>query len=441
MVFFPCLILLSACAPLSSYHLQVEERIAHHRYAEADALVEKEKERYGERNAVLYHMDRAMTLTLSGRYPESNKHLELAEQRIDELYTRSVTTAAGAMLTNDNLLPYEGEDFEKVMLYILGALNYVALGQWDDALVEARRVDHTLTLLNDRYERKNVYKEDAFARYLSGILYESRGELNDAFIAYRKADETYEDYRKVYGTEPPSWLPSDLLRLSDALHLPDEFQEYRVRFPEISFEAYPEISRKGELIFIALNGRSPVKEDFFLDAPIPDGRGGLYLLRVALPRMVPIPSRIDRTQVTVRNGDFRTEADAERVEDITAIGEKNLEDRISRITAKAIARVTSKYLASLEIRKKAAKEGGEAAGALAGFLTNVYSATTEQADKRSWRTLPGDIRLARIRMPPGTYEVEILAYGSSGQVLEREVFPTVTVRAGEKTFLSRRLAW
>jgi len=86
------------------------------------------------------------------------------------------------MLSNDLTLPYEGEDFETVLINVVAALNYVLLNQWDDALVEARKVDHKLNVINDRYDKKNVYKEDAFARYLSGILYEGKGELNDAFI-------------------------------------------------------------------------------------------------------------------------------------------------------------------------------------------------------------------------------------------------------------------
>ena len=54
-----------------------------------------------------------MTLHLSGDYENSNRYLEDAEKRIDSLYTKSITTESGAMFTNDNLLPYEGEDFEK----------------------------------------------------------------------------------------------------------------------------------------------------------------------------------------------------------------------------------------------------------------------------------------------------------------------------------------
>ena len=73
------------------------------------------------------------------------------------------------------------------------ALNFAAQGLPDEALVEARKVDLKLKEYARQYEGKNAYQEDAFARYLSGILYESTGEINDAFIAYKKAYEAYAD--------------------------------------------------------------------------------------------------------------------------------------------------------------------------------------------------------------------------------------------------------
>ena len=35
------------------------------------------------------------------------------------------------------------------------ALNYALLNQWQDALVEARRIDHRLNVLSDRTRRTN----------------------------------------------------------------------------------------------------------------------------------------------------------------------------------------------------------------------------------------------------------------------------------------------
>ncbi|HZR47496.1 MAG TPA: hypothetical protein VFA47_12365, partial [Candidatus Manganitrophaceae bacterium] len=106
---------LSACAPSGHYQRQIEQDLLSNRYAEADAIIEKNKESYGDRNRLLYYLDRGMTLHLGGRYEESNAFFEKADAEIERLYTQSISTHAGAMLTNDNLLPYEGEDFEKVL--------------------------------------------------------------------------------------------------------------------------------------------------------------------------------------------------------------------------------------------------------------------------------------------------------------------------------------
>ena len=76
-----------------------------------------------------------------------------------------------------------------------------------------------------------AYRDDGFARYLSGILYESTGDVNNAFIAYRKAYETFDASRAWSRTGVPAQLRADLLRTADALHLSQELTEYQICFP------------------------------------------------------------------------------------------------------------------------------------------------------------------------------------------------------------------
>jgi hypothetical protein len=431
------LLFLTACGPSLRHQQLVDQHLSSHRYADADTVVEKNKNDYGDRNLLLYYLDRAFLLHLAGRYEESNRFFEKATVEIDRLYTQSLSTHAGAMLTNDNLLPYEGEDFETVLIHLFSALNYAALEQWDDALVEARQVDARLNLLNDRYTQKNVYKEDAFARYLAGILYETRGESNDAFISYRKAYEAFQGYKKHYTTPIPSRLGVDLIWITNTLHLSEEQEEYQRLFPEAVSIASgkPSDQQGGEVVVVTYEGRSPVKEDYFIDAPVPDGRGGVYLVRVALPRFVPRPSKIGSVEVTFRQGETLLKQRADLMEDITAIAKKNLEDRIARISSKAIARATAKYAAARTAKRQARKKGGEGAEILTGFLTNVYSLATEQSDKRSWRTLPAKIRLARISLPPGEWEVRIAYYSDQGRLIEERPIPSLKIEKGKPQFL------
>ena len=432
-ILFP---LFSSCAPPVQHYAKVDNLLAQGLYSEADSVIEKEGKQYGEKNEILYNLDRAMTLHLAGRYGESNNYLEKSEKKIEYLYTKSITTETGAMFTNDNFLPYEGEDFEKVMLNVIAALNYVYLHEWDDALVEARKIDHKLNLFNDKYEKKNIYKEDAFARYLTGIVYEARGENNDAFIAYRKAYETYTDYQKDYETPLPVTLPGDLLRITDVLQLSEEKHFYKEKFPDIKWTPEKEVAKQGEVIFFSLDGRAPLKVDFFIDAPIPDGRGGIYPLRIALPKFVIQPSKLDHVEVELINPEGVVSSQKMFLaEDIAAIAVKNLENRIARITAKAIARATAKYIASYELKKKTGDD--PFAKFLVDIGTGVYSVASEQADKRSWRTLPAKIRMARLTANSGTYTLKVEYYASGNWLIAHKDFP-VTIKAGEKKFLSNR---
>jgi hypothetical protein len=378
-----------------------------------------------------------MTLHLAGRYEESNRFLTAAEEKIEALYAVSISQEAASFLLNDNTLSYEGEDFEKVMINILSAINYASLGLWDDALVEARKVDHKLSLLNDRYEKKNVYKEDALARYLSGILYEAKREYNDAHIAYAKAYEAFLENRKNYQTPLPAMIGPDLLRTSDAIGLIEEKAEYTQLFPNAAWESERELAANGEVIFLAFVGRSPVKIDRFVDIPIPDGQGGIYPVRIAFPQFVRQPARI--REVEIRAGDPPSAPrKAERVEDVSAIALKNLDDRIGRISAKAIARATAKAAGALKIRREAAKSKDPGRKFLTDLVTDLYSLGTEKADKRSWRTLPAEILLARIVLPPGSRRLSVRYLDERGNAVEERSFE-IELKAGEKKFLTDRM--
>ena len=64
---------------------------------------------------------------------------------------------------------------------------------------------------------------------------------------------------------------------------------------------------------------------------------------------------------------------------------------------------------------------------------------TESADTRSWLTLPEHVHLARLSLPPGTYDLNVEILGRRGEVLGTQVVPGVTVVPGDWTFISRRV--
>ena len=138
-------VVLNGCAASHRYAL-VEQTIVSGDVQRAPQIIEQAEREYGSEGRVLYDMDLGMTLHIAGQYQASNAVLEQAEDEVERLYTRRVTAETKAFFTNDTKLPYEGDLYEQTMINVVKALNYAALGNWTEALVEARKIDHRLNV-------------------------------------------------------------------------------------------------------------------------------------------------------------------------------------------------------------------------------------------------------------------------------------------------------
>ncbi len=463
--------MLPACAPTLPY-ARIDRALQDGNPAEGIAIIEKSHDAYGSKSETLYLMDKGMIEYVASRYNESVQSLSKAEVLTEDLYTRRIHTEVEAFLTSDNALPYEGEEFEKVLLNVLMALDYAQLGLWDDALVEARKVDHKLLVLADRNQKRMTYSKDALARYLSGVLYEATGDFNNALVAYRLAHDAFQQYRQAYGTPTPDLLRQDLLRVSEALGLTQEYEEYKQNFSGITWQSEASVQGMGELVFITYAGHAPFKRDAFVDIPFSydamnvvlatnlynryasqeyrTAQSILYgltgrIVRIAIPRFVRRPSGIAYTEAVIVAHNSRYTSRSVLMEDITAIAVKDLEERLVRTAAKAVARATWKYAMAEGVRvgaRSAAsgqRDGGQLIGAVAGALAHIFAVATEEADKRSWATLPDRIHVGRLKVPPGTYDVELRHIGLSGGVVATQVIRGVAVAERGKRFVSARV--
>jgi len=130
-------------------------------------------------------MHRGLLLHYAGRYEESNEVLQRAEAIIDDRYTRSVSLALLSIVTSDRALAWLPSDTERLMVNYYGALNYLALGDPEEAAVEARRLSRLLELgEEDELEPDEVTMRELL-RYFAGSVFEASGNSNDAAVAYR----------------------------------------------------------------------------------------------------------------------------------------------------------------------------------------------------------------------------------------------------------------
>jgi hypothetical protein len=464
------LVFLTGCSPSANRYLLIEQSLLAGDPVKAASIVEQDKEEYGEKSRLLYGMDRGLTLQLAGDYRQSNMVLEQAEEVVEQLYTRTIRSETAAFLTNDNALPYEGDAYEHVLINVVKALNYAAQGDLTEALVEARRIDHRLNVLGDRVKESNGYRNDGFARYVSGILYEAAGDLNNAFIAYRNAFEAYEAMRGWSRVPYPPSLPADVQCMAEALGLTAELEGYRGKFPDAVWEPASARRQLAQVVMISYNGRAPEKEDRYIDLPISLNALQLVLLnrglsqssrqrdravadsvlyglsgrvvRVALPRLVSHKTQVPFEIMTLKDAQERPlTVRSEPVHSVTALAEKSLADRMPAITAKALARAASKFAmaeaATIGAQQAAGRDAGPWVGLLVGLLTKGFAVMSEEADKRSWRTLPDEIHVARARVAPGRYQVTIRPSGQRAATETEE--QTLYLEPGQTAFIIQRV--
>jgi hypothetical protein len=250
------LALVAGCATYGEGMDKALEQVEQGKYQQADKSLQKSLDPTGD-DRLLYHLERGTILHLAGDFAASNTHLEKAHELADSLHSDSAEDALSAAMVNPREATYRGADFERVYINYYKALNYLMLAQQQEdeaarseklegARVEIRRLDNKLSAIAfDKGNYKDVkdteektfvklldlfqkfqgnwldeewlvFREDAYARYLAGVLYEKNGELDDARIAYQKAAELYEaGYTKQYHLNPgmaeQAWL--DTIRI------------------------------------------------------------------------------------------------------------------------------------------------------------------------------------------------------------------------------------
>ncbi|HEX7043029.1 MAG TPA: hypothetical protein VF203_00305 [Burkholderiales bacterium] len=422
-------LLAAGCATWTQSFREIERHLAAERYAEALEALERQGD--ADREPLLYQLNKGMLLHMAGRYAASNDAFEQAKRLIEHYSALSLREQGAMFVINDAASAYAGEEHEHVLVHLYAALNYLALGDRTGARVEALQVD--LRLREQAARGGSDYVESAFARYLAGMIYEDLGEWSDALIAYRKSYEAYQRYRERYGIGIPEPLKHDLLRLTQYLGLRDEQRRYQEAFGIAEWTDHAAWRRQGELVFILHNGLAPTKQEQV--AAVLDPTSGHYYA-IALPYYRPSPPAIRAARLEVNGIAVETEV----YEDVQALAKRTLDLKMPAITARALARMVVKARIAKAAREQARRSNDNSlAGLLLSLTTEVATVVTERADTRSWATLPSNIQLARIALPPGSYDVRVELRGSGSVSLGAFDLHDVAIEAGRKTYVSRHV--
>ncbi len=374
-----------------------------------DLAIEEFRENFTDstgRNRLLYLMELGNLMRLSGDFAGAQNLLLQADRLSDQQRGIELGPEVEAFLSSDLALEFRGSDYEKVFINYCLAVSYASENNMEDALVECRRVNDKLRVLNQNYEEnKNRYSDDAFIRYFMGILYEKAGDLNNALIAYRNSSSVYDSsYALDYGLPAPERVRSDILRLSSTLGMQSIYQDYSARWPCESWENEGPDQDHGEIVVILEAGMIPPRIEKSYTFILND-----RVYRVSLPAIA--VKRRESWSVTLSSGNTQTYGFL--AEDLTGIARANLEDHAGRDIARAVARLAVKAgvaEAGEEIVEELTEENS-GISRVTGLLLNIFGAVTERADLRAWLTLPSQIFVARLRLPEGEHPVRVEVNG------------------------------
>ncbi len=448
-----CTPLLFSCATynmsMQSYYDEVNARD----YDRALKTLESKKILKRHRNQLLYNLEAGRLHYLRKDYARSNEYFNRADYMVENI-RKSAGSIALANILNPMHETYTGEDFEQFMMHYIKALNYSNLGLTEDAVVEARRITLAGQRQDDKFNGKtNRYSKDAFAFALQGLLYESAGDINNAFISYRNAADIYLEAKGTYyGVTLPVQLQQDLLRTALLMGFEGEFTHYAKIFGQENYQ--PAANEAGELILFIEEGRAPVKEQktIYLNAD-GNGSGFLYVndqgandcydfdyryhgfsaaditragtLKIALPTYRPRSLYSNDKYLLVNGVEYRPQL----MQDINSVATNILRERYVEEMARAIARQLTKQLmqkgaeavgeaasrstdkknannnsstpAQQEDEKKKRAQKIKEAGEAAGLVMSLFNKVTEKADTRNWQSLPAFISYVRIPLREG----------------------------------------
>jgi hypothetical protein len=448
LLILPVLALLISCAGGSALRFEkLAGATANEGYLGAVADIKKNgKKLYGKNNQLLYHMDIGMLYHYAARYDSSNRYLLMAVDIVNDLFTR----------------PYE-----LVLLHQIIALNFLALGNTEDALVETRQTQLLMNELERKDKRGNKYTTDGMFHYISSISYDAAGQSDDAMISLFHAVKAFKegpvplpgpvrDY--AYYMLQKNDRVEDIKQLDIAADAPEDkiaglangeteiiLIGYAGRGPALVENNWWGTYIKDGLLMMNYKAANGMIETMQMSAPALPAKeyekaakgqktasGTTIHVSFSLPAVKELPSLTDH--FTVSGAPLTGPVATVAINNYDLQARKNLDDTRAATLTRTAIRVVLRTIAAQKAKNEMQTKS-PIANLLINVGTDILADQLENADTRSCFLIPKTVHIARIPVKPGTYTFEASACTGTGGVVGTKVFEKVTVGQGEKKFL------
>lgn len=353
-------------------------------------------------DGVLYWQELGRINQIQGRASASQEAFSQAITRYQQtdadarIQVSSLASDTASLITNDNARPYQAPDYERIFTRAYQALNYWQDNDVTGTAVELRAAASAQRLAATRRDKEIAKAEqaadenavnlnqfegyfqglnvavgsvkasfqNAWTFYLSALFWEAHGEYNDALVDYKKALEIHPN---------ADFIKADVQRVSRALD--------------------GQRSDQGLVAVLYEQGYVPPRQELNLPIATPHGIFSVEFPTYS-PQNKPRPDTL-RVQDSARQPLAQTRVLA----DVGGLAAKDLKERLPGMLVRQTLRATAKY----NVQKKANADFG----ALGAFATQLYNLVSEQADRRSWLTLPAYAQAARFPLPQGEHTLTL----------------------------------
>lgn len=380
-----------------------------------NAVVEAQKQadhHANNKDAVIWRLEDGAVLRAAGRYGDSNQAFDEAQNKIDDYALKAkvhVSDEAGALLSNQANLPYEGRSYDGIMLNTYKALNYLALGDPDKArpeiirayqrqqdAVEAnkKRIEKTqeeaekskdkatmdkaqndskfqaqIVGVTANLDKVNVYADyvNPFTVYLDGLFFLANAADGSDLERARKS------FERVAAFAPDNdYVKQDLASASDAAN--------GKPLPPATYVIFE-------------TGCAPERGQIRIDIPIIVSK--VSYVGAAFP-ILKLNGNYTPTLMVTAGGATANTKPVASLDGIVALDFKN---DLPVVITKTIASTVTKAVAAYAANQAVQQSGGDVAGLFMQLGTAVYEAAVNIADERTWTTLPKEFQVARIATP------------------------------------------
>ncbi|HDZ4966106.1 TPA: hypothetical protein RTG53_001641 [Campylobacter jejuni] len=335
-----------------------------------------------------------------GDFNKSNVFFDAAEESykydVDlENVSSKVVKFVGTTLFNDNIVDYDGSLYERIMVNVYKALNYMEEDDYENARVEFNRALVRQDKAKEYFAKEIEQNRQDLEKAKEDKNYNKNMNENSKVIKAQydnlfKEFDTTKNFINPYATYLASvffFMDKDYRKAADL------FREVAIIYPKNKtikkeakiFKEYAakiKVKKAKKYIFVVYeNGFGAIKDEFVLTLPfIVDKK--IISTNIALQTLKKRESSFANLNINGQNTNDFVDLD-----NIVATEFKiNMPTMITKALAQTIVKTTLNV----------AVANNDSTGGWLSLVTAVATAVTNKADVRSWRGLPKSIAIATI---------------------------------------------